>query len=168
MCSSSGNYRSQMPFWVALEPIVWRSRLGGQPNTPYGRAGLTPAKRLPSKGGGLYIGSPNEKGCHQGASSLCKFPTITVPGRPSPHRETGDQCCLSLLSFPNLQTSRDRQLPPTAVAGPKECSGGGHVPTPNPMTMLDSPKNIYFQARTSWDWPGGRIFGWECSPNHLW
>ena len=123
--------------------LEWWSRLGWQAKTPYGWAGLTPAERLPVKGGGLYIGSP-DKGCHQGASSPCEFPTITVPGHPSPRRETGDQCFF-LLSLQNLQTL------PTAVAGRKECSGGEHVPTPNPMTMLDGPRNLYFQARTSWD-----------------
>ncbi len=153
MCSSSGDYRSQMPFWVALEPIVWWSRLGWQAKTPYGWVGLTPAKRLPFKRGGLYIGSPNEKGCHQGASSPCKFPTISVSfsSLNKTYRHYGIADC------------HQRQSP-----GLKECSGEGHVPTPNPTTMLNGPKNLYFQAMTSWDWPGGHIFGWECSPNHLW
>jgi hypothetical protein len=101
----------------------WWSRLGWRAKTPYGWAGLAPAKRLPVKGGGLYIGSP-DKGCHQGASSPCEFPTITVPGHPSPRRETGDQCFF-LLSLQTLQTLRDCDYHQRRSPGLKSALGGG-------------------------------------------
>ena len=99
--------------WLASQNPLW---LGGID------ASQTPAFQ---KGGGLYIGSPNEKGCHQGASSPCEFPTITVPGHPSPLRgETGDQCFF-LLSIQHFRHYGIADYHQRRSPGLKSVLGGG-------------------------------------------
>jgi hypothetical protein len=165
-CSPSGDTRSQLPLGVSTTSA--QSAETTCAHNPITRGwdqcvvGTNEANAPPW--GGLYTDSPG-KGSQQGASSALVFPTITVPGRPSPCGEMESRflfLSLKISDINGIATYHQRRSP-----GLQYCSGGGMYRR-QPHDHAQRSKNFYFQARLSWGWPGGHIFGWEGSPNHLW
>ena len=66
-----------------------------------------------------------------------------------------------------LQTStKDCRQPPPAVARPLKNASGGRVPTPSPQDHAQEAHYLPEWSRPG-IWPGGRIFGGDCSPTTL-
>ncbi len=130
-CSPSGDTRSQLPLGVSTASA--QSAETTCANNPITCGwdqcvvGTNEANAPPW--GGLYTDLPG-KGSQQGASSPLVFPTITVPGRPSPCGEMESRflfLSLKISDINRIAAYHQRRLP-----GLQYCSGGRHVPTPTP------------------------------------
>ncbi len=83
-------------------------------------------------------------------------------GQPQPVGVNGDQnIVFSLWISDTNETAAYHQWRLPGLV--KFCFWGGHVPMPTPGPCSMAQKFLH-QARVAWNWPGGRIFGWECSP----
>ena len=79
------------------------------------------------------------------------------------HRHLSHLTCPCLFVFSIPQVSRDRQHPPPAVVGPFLAGSGGGVYLCQALGTSVEKCSLYMTE----DWPGGRRFGWECSPTTL-